>query len=101
LEIARDIIVLSGHEPETEIPIVITDLREGEKLHEDLVNADEKLLPLGEERIMLAEPNAPVPSDIERGIDEMIELARRGETDAVLERLSGMIPGCRLTGGAV
>lgn len=97
LEIARDIIVLSGYEPGDEIPIVITGLREGEKLHEELVNADEELRQLGGERMMLARPSDPVPADIERCIDEMIELARKGETRKVLEAMSNLIPGCCLS----
>ncbi|HUV35692.1 MAG TPA: nucleoside-diphosphate sugar epimerase/dehydratase [Patescibacteria group bacterium] len=97
LEIAHDIIVLSGHEPENEIPIVITGLREGEKLHEELINADEELVQLDGERMMLARPSDPVPGDIERGVDEMIELARKGETKKVLEAMSNLIPGCCLS----
>jgi FlaA1/EpsC-like NDP-sugar epimerase len=97
LEIARDIIVLSGYEPEDEIPIVVTGLREGEKLHEELANADEELLPTGEERMMRARPSDPVPADIEGGINEMIELARKGETKKVLEAMSNLIPGCCLS----
>ncbi len=98
LEIARDMIVLSGHEPESEIPIVISGLRDGERVHEELVNADEQLLQLGEEKIMLAKPSVPVPADIERGIDEIVELARKGEAKRVLEVMSNLIPGCCLSG---
>lgn len=97
LEIAHDIIMLSGYEPENEIPIAITGLHEGEKLHEELLNADEELVQLGGERMMLARPSDPVSSDIERGIDEMIELARKGETKKVLEAMSNLIPGCCLS----
>lgn len=92
LEIARDIILLSGHEPETEIPIEITGLREGEKLHEALVAADEALMPTGEEKIFLAKPGDPLPDGLEEAVDELVEAARRRDGVAVTRRLSRLLP---------
>jgi FlaA1/EpsC-like NDP-sugar epimerase len=93
LEMARDIIMLSGHEPETEIPILITGLREGEKLEEDLANADERLVPLGEKKIFLAEPADPVPPDIEKKIGQLTAIARRGDVEGVRRIISDLLPG--------
>jgi FlaA1/EpsC-like NDP-sugar epimerase len=92
LEVAQDLIILAGYEPETEIPIVVTGLRDGEKLHEQLVAADETLQPLGEEKILLARPTEPVPPGIERGIEDLIAAAKRGRRGKVLERLASLIP---------
>lgn len=93
LEMARDIIILSGHEPETEIPIMITGLREGEKIEEELTSADERLLPLAEKKILLAEPSRPIPPDLEKRIEEMVACANRGEEESVLEIMSDLLPG--------
>ena len=92
LEVAEDLIILAGYEPETEIPIVVTGLREGEKLHEQLVAADEKLLPLGEEKILLARSADPVPAGIEKGIEKLISVARKGRQEKVLQCLAALIP---------
>ena len=93
LEMARDIIILSGHEPETEIPIMITGLREGEKIEEELTSSDERLSPLAEKKILLAEPSLPIPPDLERRIEEMVAHAKRGEERGVLEIMSELLPG--------
>ena len=99
LEMARDIIMLSGHDPDTEIPIMITGLREGEKLHEELFSEDEELVPLEDRRILLAKPSMPVPSDLDGRIAEMIRRAREGDTEGVLRAISALIPGFGGQGG--
>lgn len=42
LDLARQLITLAGYEPDTEIPITITGLREGEKMEEKLLGTDEE-----------------------------------------------------------
>jgi O-antigen biosynthesis protein WbqV len=93
MEIAQDIIMLTGHEPEAEIPIQITGLKRGEKLHEELVGDDEELVPVGEEGILLAKSSLPMPAGIEEGIEEMIASARRGDGGNVLRIMSRLVPG--------
>lgn len=92
LEIARDVVVLAGREPDTEIPVVLSGLRDGEKLHEELICSDEELVALDEEKILLAKPSTPVPPDIEQGIEEIIQSARRGERRKIFKVLSRFIP---------
>lgn len=41
LDLARQLITLAGYEPDTEIPITITGLREGEKTEEKLIGENE------------------------------------------------------------
>lgn len=94
LEMARDIIMLTGHEPDTEIPIEFTGLREGEKLHEVLVGDDETLDPPAPgEKIMIARSHALTGDGFSADVDKLIEAARTGDRDGVLRLMSEIIPG--------
>jgi FlaA1/EpsC-like NDP-sugar epimerase len=55
IDLARNMIRLSGHEPDVDIAIEIVGPRPGEKVHEDLFNADERSRPTGAEKIVAAE----------------------------------------------
>ena len=100
LEMARDIIILSGRDPDTEIPIMITGLREGEKLHEELYSNDEELIPLKDKKIFLAKSSLKIPEDLNERIVDMIRHARRGEAEEVLEIMSLLLPGFDGQGGS-
>ncbi len=53
LDMARDLIRLSGKEPDKDIKIVFTGLREGEKLYEELITVGEGIGPTKHEKIMV------------------------------------------------
>lgn len=53
-ELAEQLIRLSGKEPETDIKIVYTGLRRGEKLHEELFHTDENISKTKYKKIHLA-----------------------------------------------
>ncbi|MDX9724971.1 MAG: nucleoside-diphosphate sugar epimerase/dehydratase [Bacteroidales bacterium] len=53
-DLARNMIRLSGFEPERDIRIVYTGLRPGEKLYEELLSGGEELLPTFHEKIKIA-----------------------------------------------
>jgi FlaA1/EpsC-like NDP-sugar epimerase len=55
VDLARNMIRLSGREPDADIAVEIVGRRPGEKLHEELFNADEHPLPTAAERILAAE----------------------------------------------
>lgn len=54
LDLAKKMIRLSGLEPDKDIEIVFTGLREGEKLYEELLNDKENTLPTHHNKIMKA-----------------------------------------------
>ena len=54
LDLARDMIRLSGKEPERDIPIDFIGVRAGEKLHEQLWGADEEVADTGHPKISRA-----------------------------------------------
>jgi FlaA1/EpsC-like NDP-sugar epimerase len=53
VDMARDLIRLSGREPDTDVKIVFTGLREGEKLYEELITVGEGIVPTKHEQIMV------------------------------------------------
>ena len=54
LDLAKKMIRLSGLEPNKDIDIVYTGLRDGEKLFEELLNQTESTIPTHHEKIMIA-----------------------------------------------
>ena len=56
LDLARQMIRLSGHRPDTDIEIKIIGLRPGEKLYEEVVHGDEDLSPTSTKSILKVSP---------------------------------------------
>lgn len=56
MDLARDLIQLSGFEPEKDIPIIITGLRPGEKLYEEILLDKENMIKTRHEKIYIEEP---------------------------------------------
>ncbi|MEW6001820.1 MAG: nucleoside-diphosphate sugar epimerase/dehydratase [Nitrospirota bacterium] len=54
LDLAKEMIRLSGLEPDKDIPIVFTGKRPGEKLFEELLTVEEGTLPISHEKIFIA-----------------------------------------------
>jgi FlaA1/EpsC-like NDP-sugar epimerase len=55
IDLARNMIKLSGQEPDVDIAIEIIGPRPGEKVHEDLFNPDERARPTGADKIVSAD----------------------------------------------
>ena len=56
-DLARDLIKLSGFEPDVDIKIVYTGLRPGEKLYEELLTKEEGLTHTKHEKILVGKPS--------------------------------------------
>jgi FlaA1/EpsC-like NDP-sugar epimerase len=101
LDLARNMIRLSGKEPETEIPIAFVGVRPGEKLHEELWTEGETVGPTSHPKILRA---ARPPIDVEWLDEELVELERmveRGDTLDVVSRVAAMLRDPRRAGSAV
>jgi len=56
-DMAKDLIRLSGFEPDKDIRIKVTGLRPGEKLYEELITEGEGIVPTIHEKLMVLRPN--------------------------------------------
>ncbi len=91
IDLAHDMIRLSGLEPERDIPVVITGIRPGEKLHEGLFEDSEEVERTHHEKLLRAR-RAPIsPEWLEVELDTVERLANDGDEPAALERVRAMI----------
>ena len=101
LDLARNMIRLSGKEPEQDIAIEFVGAKPGEKLHEVLWNEGEAVGPTSHAKILRA---ARAPIDPEWLEDELVELDQmvaRGETLDVVSKLATLMREPRRVGSAV
>ncbi len=94
VDMARNLIRLSGFVPEVEIPIVFTGLRPGEKLFEELVGADERVEASEVEKIRRVYSTG-APLDLAHLVAQVAKLERAafdGDVDATLRQLRQIVP---------
>jgi FlaA1/EpsC-like NDP-sugar epimerase len=93
LEMARDLIRLSGFVPEEDIPIKIVGLRPGEKLSEELIGSDETAEPSGVQGILRIRPTSLAdPSKLREEILRLEHLAAQDDREAAITQLSKIVP---------
>lgn len=93
LDMARNLIRLSGFLPEEEIPITFTGLRPGEKLFEELIGVDEIAQPSGIEKIVQVQAsNLPEANLLMSRIAILERLAQEGDAKKVLDYLPTLVP---------
>lgn len=92
LELARNLLVLSGFDPEDGGPgIEIVGMRPGEKLHESLLDPGEELEPSGSPLIHKARCSTGDPSGAVAALPELLQLARRGDRDRLRGTLARLL----------
>lgn len=100
-DMARDLIRLSGKEPDEDIKIVYTGLREGEKLYEELITEGEDILPTTHKNVMVLKSNGLSANtscheetrlNLYRQIDELMSLARSYDARAIKAKLKEIVP---------
>ena len=92
LDLARRMIKLSGLDPATDIKIIYTGLRPGEKLYEELLSDDAKTLPTHNEKIMISKDTNMEFKDIDQYTNQIIRAALRGEKIEVVQILKNIVP---------
>ena len=101
LELARNMIRLSGKEPDTDIAIEYIGAKPGEKLHEELWSEDETVGPTSHSKI-LRSARRPIDAEwLEDELSELHEMVARGETLDVVSKLATMMREPHRVGAAV
>ncbi|MGZ4107550.1 MAG: polysaccharide biosynthesis protein [Tumebacillaceae bacterium] len=79
--LARDLIRLSGFEPDKEIRIEYTGIRPGEKLYEELLTSEEGLTSTKHNRIFVGKPTDSIWDDLQFMIRKLEQVALKKETE--------------------
>ena len=94
VDMANDLIRLSGLEPEKDIPIIYTGLRPGEKLYEELISKEEKAQTTDHKKIMVLQNganNMPWPLT-QPEIQSLMDISMKLDPDAIKRKLQHLIP---------
>src|SRR3954470_16911785 len=91
LDLAHDMIRLSGLEPERDIPIVFSGIRPGEKLHEGLFEDSEEVERTHHDKLMRARRSPISPEWLESELDAVERFVNEGDEPAALDRVRAMI----------
>lgn len=92
LDLARDLIIMSGLRPEIDIPIVFTGLRPGEKLYEELSITGENMQPTRHTKISVWKSTVATTAYVQKMVDELEPLQHCTERARVLKMLCTFVP---------
>jgi len=92
LDLAYDMIKLSGLAPDKDIKIVFTGLKPGEKMYEALVAEDEQLLKTPHEKIMLLKSNKDSEINFLSSLEALEQIVELEDIRSLSEQLKKMVP---------
>jgi FlaA1/EpsC-like NDP-sugar epimerase len=96
VDLARDIIRLSGLKPDEDIAIVWSGLRPGEKLFEELETTGEHLVRTAHPKIFVCKIAAYPAERSRAALRELAQLANRGEASELRRYLNELLPEAHL-----
>ena len=91
-DLAKRMIKLSGLKPYSDIDIVETGLRPGEKLYEELLNDKEITDNTKHKRIMIGKVRKYIYDDIAPKIDKLVEMAWNFKDEIIVGEMKEIIP---------
>ena len=92
VNLARNMIRLSGHEPDVDVEIRFTGLRPGEKLFEEIALEDESHLPTYHEKIRIFRGPRKGEAFMEIWLDELEKLVLREDEEGIVSHLKRLVP---------
>jgi FlaA1/EpsC-like NDP-sugar epimerase len=92
VNLARNMIRLSGHEPDVDIEIRFTGLRPGEKLFEELALEGESHLPTYHQKIKIFCGSRKEAVPMQSWLSELEQLVDAGKELAIVAHLKSLVP---------
>ncbi|MBC8200120.1 MAG: polysaccharide biosynthesis protein [Desulfobacteraceae bacterium] len=91
-DMAKDLIRLSGFEPDEDIGIDYVGLRPGEKLYEELITEGEGIVPTKHEKIMVLKGDEHDQILLNGKINDLIQLAKDQDEKGIKAKLREIVP---------
>jgi FlaA1/EpsC-like NDP-sugar epimerase len=93
LDLAKEVIRLANLEPDVDIPIVFTGALPEEKLHEDILTAEEGTVATTNDRIFRSKfSDIENPELFRQNLGRLVVEAKEGNLPAILETLQSLVP---------
>lgn len=92
LDLAKDLIRLSGFEPGVDIAIEFTGLRPGEKMYEELLTAEEGTEASKHEKIFIAHKTGLPQHELEILLEKLFEAAASRESSEIRRAFERLVP---------
>jgi FlaA1/EpsC-like NDP-sugar epimerase len=94
VNLAENLIRLSGLEPGRDINIEFTGLRPGEKLHEELMSDVEATVPTMVEKVRIVQTDEPDGRSLATRLDDLAASVELGGDDDVVAAICSLVPEC-------
>jgi len=92
VDLARDMITLSGFRPDVDIKIEFLGMRPGEKLFEELRTTGEDVLPTHHEKIFIWQSRGCTREEIERALERLRAVADTASPEEIRKVLKEIVP---------
>ena len=92
MDLARELIQLSGLEPDKDIPIVFSEPRPGEKFTEELLTAEEGTISTQNQKIFTAKLSTIDGDKLYSRIDNFKEAVEKGDKESIKRIFKDLIP---------
>ncbi|MDD5144805.1 MAG: nucleoside-diphosphate sugar epimerase/dehydratase [Candidatus Pacebacteria bacterium] len=92
IDLASELIRLSGLEPDKDIPIVFTNPRPGEKFFEETLTAEEGCVATQNEKISMAKLSKIDRMFLEKKIEELKEVVEREDREGIISIFKELMP---------
>lgn len=97
VDLARDLIRLSGFEPDVDIPIRFTGMRPGERLVEELMTEKERASQTAHEKIFVARTEPVDREGLTSTIEGLQDAAMRSDHARIRALFEGFLEGCHFS----